>query len=273
MLEAILLGVLQGLTEFLPISSSAHLRIAGLFSPNAADPGATFTAIIQIGTELAVLLYFRRDISAIIRATFLSLRTRDLSDSRARLGWLIAVGSMPIMVFGYLLQDIIRNNFRSLWIIATVLIVFALILGVADRLSPSSRRLEEISIRDGILAGFAQALALIPGVSRSGATIAMCRILGFSRVEALRYSFLLAIPAVLASGLFELFQSIGDASLNRFSAFETASATVVSFCVGYLVIKWLLKFVTTRSFAPFVIYRIAVGSALLAALTLGLISA
>lgn len=273
MLEAIFLGLLQGLTEFLPISSSAHLRIAGIFSPGAADPGATFTAIIQIGTELAVLLYFRREIIAITRASLASISSRRLDDPLARLGWLIVIGSLPIMVFGFLLQDLIRENFRSLWIVATVLIIFALVLGAADRYSPQSKSLEGLSVRDGILAGFAQALALIPGVSRSGATIAMCRLLGFKRVDALRYSFLLAIPAVFASGFYELAQSLGDPTLNKFSLGETSVAALTAFLVGYAVIAWLLKFVSTRSFAPFVIYRIALGSLLLALLASGSIAA
>ncbi|NCV84096.1 MAG: undecaprenyl-diphosphate phosphatase [Actinobacteria bacterium] len=273
MLEAIFLAILQGLTEFLPISSSAHLRIAGLFSPEAKDPGATFTAIIQLGTELAVLVYFRRDISRIVRNWISAILKKEHEQQQARLGWLIIFGSMPILVFGFILQDTIRDDFRSLWIIASVLVIFGLVLGAADRFSPSRRELEHMSVRDGLLVGFAQALALIPGVSRSGATIAMCRILGFTRVESLRYSFLLAIPAVLASGLYELANSVSDPELNRFSIAETAVATSVAFAVGYLVIRWFLKFVSTRSFAPFVIYRVLLGATLLALLTLGMISA
>jgi undecaprenyl-diphosphatase len=272
-LEAILLAILQGLTEFLPISSTAHLRIAGIISPGAEDPGATFTAIIQLGTEIAVLVYFRREIASIARNWFGSLVNQEHEEQQARLGWLIIFGSLPILFFGFLLQDSIRSDFRSLWIIASVLIVFGFILGTADRFSKSSRNLNDMSIKDGLLVGFAQALALIPGVSRSGATIAMCRILGFSRVESLRYSFLLAIPAVLASGVYELTQSIGNPELSRFSGLETAVATLVAFGVGYLVIRWFLKFVSTKSFAPFVIYRVLLGSALLVLLSFGIISA
>jgi undecaprenyl-diphosphatase len=273
LLEAIFLGILQGLTEFLPISSSAHLRIAGIFLPSAADPGATFTAIVQIGTEAAVLLYFRRELMAIFRATLGSLFDRNLANPLARLGWLIVLGSFPIMIAGYLFQDQIRENLRSLWIVSAVLIIFALILYLTDRSSRDDRSLESITPRDGLLAGLAQALALIPGVSRSGATIAMCRLLGFKRVDALKYSFLLAIPAVLASGIYELLQSINQPTLNSFSGSETAIATLVSFLVGYAVITWLIKFVSNRSFAPFVIYRIALGTALIGALSIGLISA
>jgi len=273
MLEAILLAILQGLTEFLPISSSAHLRIAGIISPGAEDPGATFTAIIQLGTEFAVLVYFRRDIARIIKSWVASIQRKTHEAQQARLGWLIIFGSLPIMVFGFLLQDQIREDFRSLWIIATVLIVFGLVLGIADRYSRSSRNLDDMRMKDGLLVGLAQALALIPGVSRSGATIAMCRILGFSRVESLRYSFLLAIPAVLASGFYELGQSVSQPELSKFSALETTVATLVAFVVGYLVIRWFLKFVSRASFAPFVIYRVLLGSVLLVLLGVGVISA
>ena len=273
MIEAIYLAILQGLTEFLPISSSAHIRIAGLFSPGAEDPGATFTAIIQIGTELAVLIYFRKEIISLIKNWFFSVSKRDHNRQEARLAWLIIFGSLPIMVLGFLFKETIRDDFRSLWLIASVLIVFGIILGISDRYSPKNRDLNSMTTRDGLLAGFAQALALIPGVSRSGATIAMCRFLGFSRVEALRYSFLLAIPAVLASGFFELLQSLQNPELSRFSGLETAVATLVAFAIGYLVIRWLLNFVTTKSFAIFVWYRVALGGALLILLSSGVISA
>ena len=168
MLEALFLGIVQGLTEFLPISSSAHIRIVGAFMPNANDPGAAFTAITQIGTQLAVLIYFRKDILNILRAWF----KRDGSPE-ARLGTLIIIGTLPIIVLGYLGQDYITNNFRSLWLIASTLIIFGLILGFADRVGRSEKDLSTLNARDGILYGFAQAMALIPGVSRSGATIAL----------------------------------------------------------------------------------------------------
>ncbi|MFM2175498.1 MAG: hypothetical protein RLZZ527_574 [Actinomycetota bacterium] len=273
MLEAIFLGLIQGLTEFLPISSSAHIRIAGEFLPGAADPGATFTAIIQIGTELAVVLYFRREISGILRAVLRALGRRDYDRTQLRLGYFIAIGSLPIVILGVLLQDLIRENFRSLWLVASVLIVFAIVLGLSDRFGGNNRNLADLRMRDGLFAGFAQSLALIPGVSRSGATIAMCRILGLDRVSALRYSFLLAIPAVFGSGFFELANSIREPELSAFNALETGVATVTAFVIGYLVIAWLMRFVTTRTFAPFVIYRIALGFALFALLGSGVISA
>lgn len=276
MLEAIFLGALQGLTEFLPISSSAHIRIAGeLFGTNS-DPGATFTAITQIGTELAVLIYFRRDIVRIISAWFSQISRRELQASEksdARLGWLIILGTLPIVALGYFGQEIIRNNFRSLWLIATTLIVFGIILGIADKYGKTERQLHQLTPIHGVLYGFAQSLALIPGVSRSGATIAMGRFMGYSREAALRYSFLLALPAVFGSGLYELKGALGENATERiFSLPETLVATSVAFMIGYAVIAWLLKYVTTKSFAPFIIYRIALGSLLILLLSLGVIS-
>ena len=276
MLEAIFLGALQGLTEFLPISSSAHIRIAGeLFGTNT-DPGATFTAITQIGTELAVLIYFRKDILRIAMAWMNQISRRALQGDEvrdARMGWLIIIGSLPIVILGYLGQDLIRDNFRSLWLIAIVLIVFGIILGIADKYGKTERQLNQLTPAHGILYGLAQSLALVPGVSRSGATIAMGRFLGYSREAALRYSFLLALPAVFGSGLYELKGAIGDTSSTKvFSLPETLVATVIAFVIGYAVIAWILKYVTTKSFAPFIAYRIGLGSLLLIALSTGMIS-
>lgn len=268
MLEVIFLGIVQGLTEFLPISSSAHIRIVGEFLPGAKDPGAAFTAITQIGTEIAVLIYFRSDIARI----FKSWIRRD-GTAEARLGNLIIVGTLPIVVLGYFGQSYITNNFRSLWIIAATLVIFGLILGAADRYGRSEKTLQQLNSRDGIAYGFAQALALIPGVSRSGATIALGRILGYQREAALRYSFLLALPAVFGSGFYQLQQAFSDSSISPYSYPEIAAATVTAFFVGYAVIAWLMKFIATRSFAPFVIYRVVLGSALLIALATGAISA
>ena len=276
MFEAIFLGALQGLTEFLPISSSAHIRIAGEVFGTNADPGATFTAITQIGTELAVLIYFRRDILRIFRAWFSQISRQKLAASEkadARMGWLIILGTLPIVGLGYFGQDMIRNDFRSLWLIATSLIVFGLILGIADKFGKTERQLHQLTPLHGVLYGLAQSLALIPGVSRSGATIAMGRIMGYSREAALRYSFLLALPAVFGSGLYELNGAIGETTTNQaFSLPQTLVATVVAFVIGYAVIAWLLKFVTTKSFSPFIIYRVLLGSTLLALLATGAIS-
>jgi undecaprenyl-diphosphatase len=276
LLEAIFFGILQGLTEFLPISSSAHVRIFAQFFGMAEDPGAKFTAIMQIGTELAVLIYFRKDIARIISAWFRKvvfrkgLHIEETAD--ARMGWLIIIGSAPIVILGYLGQDAITTNFRSLWLIASVLIIFGVILGLADRFGKSDKNLKDLSISHGILYGLAQAMALVPGVSRSGATIAMGRILGYRREAALRYSFLLAIPAVFGSGLYELKQALSEKhGPNVFTMSETLVATIVAFVIGYLVIAWLIKFVTTKSFMPFIVYRIALGALVLALLATGVI--
>jgi len=276
MLEAIFLGIIQGLTEFLPVSSSAHIRIFGEFLPSAADPGATFTAIMQIGTEIAVLIYFRADIARLISASLRWLiRRGELVGSErsdARLSALILLGSLPIFFLGYFGQEYIRQNFRSLYLIAATLIIFGLLLGVMDHYGKKMKDLDALGARDGIAYGIAQSLALIPGVSRSGATIAMGRALGYKREAALRYSFLLAIPAVLGSGAFELFNSLSK-PLNSFSLGETFVATLTAFTVGYLVISWLMKYVQTKSFMPFVIYRLSLGTLLLILLSTGAITA
>jgi undecaprenyl-diphosphatase len=275
--EAILLGIIQGLTEFLPISSSAHIRIAGEFMDKAQDPGARFTAITQIGTELAVLIFFRKDIVAILRAWFISLRKSNalnLEEKQAsRMGWLIIIGSIPIVVLGYFGRHVIENDLRSLWLIATVMIVFGIILGFADKFGSSQKTLSTLTNKHGLYYGLAQAMALIPGVSRSGATIAMGRALGYSRESALRYSFLLAIPAVFGSGLYQLSQALSDnQNSSPFSISQTLIATAIAFVVGYIVIAWLIKFVMKRSFMPFIIYRIALGSTLLVLLATGVIN-
>jgi undecaprenyl-diphosphatase len=276
MLEAIFLGIVQGLTEFLPISSSAHIRILGEFLPSAQDPGATFTAIMQIGTEIAVLIYFRADIARLISASLKwIIRRGELvgeEKSDARLSGLILLGSLPIFFLGYFGQEYIRENFRSLYLIAATLIIFGLLLGVIDHYGKRVKNLDVLGAKDGVSYGIAQSLALIPGVSRSGATIAMGRALGYKRDAALRYSFLLAIPAVLGSGTFELFNSLSR-PLNAFSPGETFVATLTAFVIGYLVISWLMKYVQTKSFMPFVIYRVLLGTLLLIFLSTGVITA
>lgn len=277
MLSAIFLGVIQGLTEFLPISSNAHLAIIGKLMPSAQDPGAAFVAITQIGTELAVLLYFRRDILSIVSAWLKSLKPNSHlthhERSDARLAWLIAIGTLPIVALGYLGQSYIENELRSLWVIAATLIIFGFLLGFLDYMGRNERTIDQLTPGHGILYGLAQSLALIPGVSRSGATIAMGRLLGYRRESALRYSFLLALPAVFGSGLYQLKKSISDPGNQLFTLTETITATVVAFLVGYAVIAWLMRYISTKSFTPFVIYRIALGIALLIALSTGAISA
>jgi undecaprenyl-diphosphatase len=253
--EAAFLGLVQGLTEFIPVSSSAHLRIVGdLFGWE--DPGAAFTAIIQIGTELAVLIYFRKDIARIIKSWVGSLLHRDRPrDADARMGWLIIIGSIPIIVLGLLLQDQIETTFRDLRIVAIALVLFSLILYAADRMSSGKLELTDLTPKHGLAYGFAQALALIPGVSRSGGTITAGRFLGYSRAAAARYSFLLAIPAVLGSGLYQVQQSL-DGGIEWG---PTLLATVIAFGVGYVVIAWLLRYLNKGSFTPFVVYRVALG--------------
>jgi undecaprenyl-diphosphatase len=276
--EALILGIVQGLTEFLPISSSAHIRIVGEFLDGAKDPGARFTAITQIGTELAVLIFFRKDIVAIVRAWFQeAIMRKDISiedKPRARMGWLIIFGTVPIVILGYFGSDFIEKDLRSLWLIASVMIIFGVILGIADKYGKSERSLDQLSTKHGLLYGAAQALALMPGVSRSGATIAMGRFLGYSREAALRYSFLLALPAVFGSGFYQLKKAFSsNAEPNVFSIPETLAATAVAFVIGYMIIAWLLKFVATRSFMPFIIYRVVLGSLILILLATGVISA
>jgi len=268
-LQALFLGTLQGLTEFLPISSSAHLRIfPELFG--WGDPGAAFTAVIQIGTELAVLVYFRKDIWRIGSMWVRSLAKPELRGHLdARMGWFIIIGSLPIVVLGVLLKDVIERDFRNLWLIATTLVVMGIVLGIADRVSRDNLKLKNISLRDAVLMGLAQALALVPGVSRSGATISMGRFLGYEREAATRYAFLLAIPAVVGAGLFELKEiPNGD---NSYGWGPTITATVVSFVVGYAAISWLLRYISTRSYTPFVIYRVALGLTTMALLAAGVL--
>ncbi|WP_341951942.1 undecaprenyl-diphosphate phosphatase [Salinibacterium sp. TMP30] len=268
-IEAIILGLVQGLTEFLPISSSAHLRIMGEFLPSASDPGATFTAITQIGTELAVILYFRRDIARILTRWFQQFRKTTSahresitgSDPDVRLGWLVIIGTVPIVLVGYFAQEYIRSTFRSLWLVATVLIVFGIILGIADYLGKRTRSIEQMSYGHGIAIGLAQVLALVPGVSRSGSTMTAGLALGYTRPAAARFGFLLAIPAVFGSGLYELVHSFGQTD-EPFTYAETAVATVIAFIVGYGVIAALMRYIEKRSFLPFVIYRVLLGATL-----------
>jgi len=277
LLEAIVLGIVQGLTEFLPVSSSAHVRIVGEFLPSATDPGATFTAITQIGTEIAVLVYFASDIARILRAWFRSVGRRGWwqqapasERNDARMGWLIIVGTLPIVIVGFTAQEYIRTTFRSLWLVAIVLIVFGLILAAADVWGKKTRDMSDLNVPHGLLYGLAQMLALVPGVSRSGATITMGRTLGYNRVSAARYSFLLAIPAVMGSGFYELTTALSDTGdSGPFSLLDTAVATLIAGTVGYGVIAWLMRYISTRSFMPFVIYRITLGSALLIGLASG----
>ena len=240
--------------------------------PSGADPGAAFTAITQIGTELAVLIYFRRDIWRIASAWSIALvRRPEVLPADARLGWLVILGTLPIAILGLLFKDAIEGELRNLYITATMLILFAIVLGAADRFGPKRLPLERLGWRDGLALGFAQAMALVPGVSRSGGTISAGLALGYTREAAARYSFLLAIPAVLASGMLELVDSWGQ--FGAFGPGQTLFATLIAFGTGYGVIVIFLRIIATRSYMPFVVYRLAAGAAVFALLTLNVIPA
>jgi undecaprenyl-diphosphatase len=271
LLEAIVLGITQGLTEFLPISSTAHLRIVPAFA-GWEDPGAAFTAVTQLGTMTAVLLYFRADLVRIGRAWFRSLRDpaarRELD---ARLGWYILLGTVPIGIFGLAFKDQIETGARDLYLISIALIVLGLVLLAAERVGRKERPIEQITRRDGIAVGFAQALALVPGVSRSGATITAGLFLGFDRTSAARFSFLLSIPAVVLSGLLE-FASILNGSEGQHTGLGAlAVATFLAFVVGYASIAFLLRYLANHSTVVFVVYRVALGALVLVLVSTGAI--
>ena len=264
-LEALVLGIVQGLTEFLPISSSAHLSIVGQFY-GGADPGSAFTAISQLGTETAVIIYFRKDIWKIIKHWCLALTGRiPRDDPEARMGWLVIIGSIPIVVLGLLFQDQIDHTLRNLWITVAMLAGFGIVIGIVDHFAKNIRPLESLTWGHGILYGLAQSLALIPGVSRSGATITAGLALGYKREAAAKYAFLLAIPAVVGSGFFKLLDISSDPVEPAWGPIFLA--TVVAFGVGLAVIHWLLRYISTHTFKPFVIYRLGL-AALVAVLLL-----
>ena len=253
-LQALILGLVQGLTEFLPISSSAHLSIVGQLM-GGVDPGSAFTAISQLGTEAAVIIYFRRDIWAIVRNWSLALVGRiPRDDPEARMGWLVIIGSVPIVILGLFFQDEIDFTLRNLWITTAMLAGFGIIIGVADHFARNQRELTQLTWWHGIWYGLAQSLALVPGVSRSGATIAAGLALGYKREAAAKYAFLLAIPAVVGSGLFKLADVSSDPVDPTWG--PIILATVVAFFVGLAVIHWLLRYISTHNFLPFVIYRL-----------------
>jgi undecaprenyl-diphosphatase len=267
--QAIVLGIVQGLTEFLPISSSGHLRIVpALFGWE--DPGAAFTAVIQLGTMAAVLLYFRNDLWRIASTWVRSLRRPDLrQELDARMGWYIIAGTVPISILGLAFSDQIENEARNLYLIGTTLIVLGLILWIADRTAKRERDVTTVTLRDSVIVGCAQALALIPGVSRSGATITAGLLLGFDRASAARYSFLLSVPAVVLSGLFEL-RKIGEEEGAGLG--PTILATIFSFIVGYASIAFLLRWLTSHTMGIFVVYRVALGVPVLALAAAGAIA-
>jgi undecaprenyl-diphosphatase len=271
-LEAIVLGITQGLTEFLPISSTAHLRIVPAFA-GWEDPGAAFTAVTQLGTMTAVLLYFRDDLMRIARAWLRSLRDpaarRELD---ARLGWYIILGTIPIGIFGLAFKDQIENGARDLYLIGSALIVLGLVLLAAERVARHDRPLEQITTRDGIVIGLAQALALVPGVSRSGATLTAGLFLGFDRPSAARYSFLLSVPAVVLSGLFEFGSILDGSDGDQVGLGSLALATFLAFVVGYASIAFLLRYLARHSTIVFVVYRVALGALVLVLAATGAIN-
>jgi undecaprenyl-diphosphatase len=266
--EAIVLGITQGLTEFLPISSTAHLRIVPAFA-GWEDPGAAFTAVVQLGTMAAVLLYFRDELLKIARAWLRSLRDPAArSELDARLGWYLVLATIPIGIFGFAFKDQIENGARDLYVISIALIVMGLVLGVADRVGTRERDIDDIQTKDGVVIGFAQALALVPGVSRSGATISAGLFMGLDRPSAARFSFLLSVPAVVLSGVFEL-RHAGDNQIASVSAL--AISTFLAFVFGYLSIAFLLRYLTTHSTAVFVVYRVVLGTVVLVLVSSGAI--
>ena len=274
LLSAVILGFIQGLTEFLPISSSAHVQIASqlLGLSSLSKPALTaFTATIALGTEAAVFIYFFKDIVRIAKAWLQSIFNRGMTSETSKhdsqLGWMVILGSLPVILVGLLFKDFIENQLRNLWVAAIMLILFGLILGVADRFGKRNRGIERLTIKHGILYGLGQALAVVPGVSRSGATISVGLFLGYSRQAAARFSFLLAIPAVIASGLYEFAKSFADLPSDMFAA--TAVATMFSFLVGYAVIVVFLRYLNRGSFAPFIVWRLLVGVLLIAFLANG----
>lgn len=272
-LQALVLGLVQGLTEFLPISSSGHLRIVSeVFF--GEDAGASFTAVTQLGTEAAVLIFFRREIARYVVAWLRGFTDRAVRGTDDyHMAWLVIIGSLPIMVLGYLLKDAIRAPARNLWLISTMLVVFALVLAAAERWGRKKRELYTLSWIDGVLMGFAQALALVPGVSRSGATLSAGMFLGLTRQAATRFSFLLAIPAVVAAGLFSIPDVFdrGGTGLQP-TVPQMVVATAVAFAVGYASIAWLLRWVAHHSLYVFAGYRVVLGGVVLALLAAGTVS-
>jgi undecaprenyl-diphosphatase len=268
--EAIVLGLAQGLTEFLPISSTGHLRIVPAFA-GWDDPGALFTAVIQLGTMLAVVIYFWRDLVRITRVWLASLRDpRARGELDARMGWYIIIATIPIGVFGLIFRDQIETGARNLYLIGVVLIVLGVILLVAELVGRKARGLESVTRSDAVWVGLAQALALVPGTSRSGATITAGLFLGMERAAAARFSFLLSIPAVVLSGLYGLTELIAGDDDVDFAAL--AIATAVAFVSGYVSIAFLLRWLVAHTTMVFVVYRVALGAVVIALTASGTIS-
>ncbi len=267
--KAIVLGIIQGTTEFIPISSTAHLRIIPALL-GWKDIGAAYTAVIQIGTLIATLIYFRKDIYSLSEGFIQAFKKKVfLSNYESRIFILIIIGTIPISVCGLLFKRFIEGEARGLYVISAALILLAIVLYIAEKVSSKKKDLSEITVKDGIVIGFAQALALIPGSSRSGVTITAGLFRGLKRDVAARYSFLLSIPAIALSGLFELYKErhvLLDENLLSLSI-----ATIVSGVVGYLSIAFLINYLKTRSNLIFIIYRIALGILILILLSQGIL--
>ncbi|MCV7193014.1 undecaprenyl-diphosphate phosphatase [Mycolicibacterium brumae] len=272
-LQVIVLSVVQGLTEFLPISSSGHLAIVSrLFF--GADAGASFTAVSQLGTEAAVLVYFAKDIIRIVRAWFAGLADKARRDVDYRMGWFVIIGTIPICVLGLLFKDQIRSGARNLWLVAAALIVFALVIALAERVGRQTRHAENLTWKDAVTVGFAQCLALVPGVSRSGATISAGLFLNVDRELAARFGFLLAIPAVFASGLFSLPDAFSPVTEGMSATgAQLLVSVLITFVVGYAAISWFLKFLVSHSMYWFVGYRIILGVTVMILLGTGVLAA
>lgn len=269
-IQVIVLSIVQGLTEFLPVSSSGHLRIiSALFW--GEDAGASFTAVIQLGTEAAVLVYFAGMIWQIITGWFRGLFHKEQRGQDYRMGWMVIVGSIPIGILGVVGKDLIRDNLRNLWITAAMLIIFSFVFIAAERVGKKERGFDELTMKDAVVMGLCQCLALIPGVSRSGGTISGGLFMGLDREVATRFSFLLAIPAVLASGLFSLGDAFGPSVGQSASGAQLLVGTLIAFVIGYASIAWLLKFVGNHSFEWFAAYRIPVGILVMILLALGVL--
>jgi undecaprenyl-diphosphatase len=271
LLEGLVLGVVQGLTEFLPVSSSAHLKIIPVLL-GWQDPGAAFSAVIQLGTTAALLVFFWRDLWLLAAAGTLALLRRDFADRNARLALGIALGTLPIVVAGVVLKKHIEGSFRSLWVIAGCLILFSVLLWLADRMARRPRReTETMDLSDALVVGVFQTLALVPGASRSGVTLTGALVLGFDRAAAARFSFLLSVPAVAGAGFYELWQE-RQHLLSGAQLPAMVTATLTSAVVGYLAIAAMLRFLRTRTALVFVVYRILLAFLLMALLAGGVLA-
>jgi len=271
-LDAIVLGIVEGLTEFLPVSSTGHLTIVEkMLGLEVDDPAVTaYTAVIQMGAIVAVIVYFARDIWNIVRTWVLGLVKPEYRGHRDfRMGWYVIVGTIPVGIVGLLFKDVIKDDLRSLWVVAFALLLWSAVMWAAERVARQDRSEKRLNLPDAVVVGIVQCVSLIPGISRSGATISAGLFRGLDRVTATRLSFFLSIPALLAAGIFEL----KDALSGAIGVGETVVGTVVSFVVAYASVAWLLKFVAHHPITWFVPYRVALGVVLLVLLGTGVMSA